>query len=40
MKLVARGRIMRSRGKEVAVQMDKYEFRTQGARGLLPQAQS
>lgn len=40
MKLVARGRIMRTRGKEVAVQMDKYEFRTQGARGLLPQSQS
>ena len=40
LKLVARGRITRSRGNEVAVQMDKYEFRTQGARGLLPQSQS
>jgi len=39
-KLVARGRITRSRGNEVAVQMDKYEFRTQGSRGLLPQLQS
>ena len=39
LKLLARGRITRSQGKEVAVQMDKYEFRTQGARGLLPQSQ-
>ncbi len=34
LKLVARGRITRCRGSEVAVEIDKYEFRTQGSRGL------
>jgi hypothetical protein len=39
LKLVARGRVTRCSGTEVAVEMDKYEFRTQGSRGLLPQSQ-
>ena len=30
LKLVARGKIVRCRGTKVAVQIDKYEFRTQG----------
>ena len=30
LKLVARGKIVRCRGNRVAVQIDKYEFRTQG----------
>ena len=34
LKLVARGRITRCRGNFVAVEIDKYEFRTQGSRGL------
>lgn len=37
MKLVARGRVIRCRGNDVAVEIDKYEFRTQGSKGLLPQ---
>ena len=36
LKLVARGKIVRCRGKQVAVEIDKYEFRTQGSRGLAP----
>jgi hypothetical protein len=39
LKLVARCRVTRCKGMEVAVEMDKYEFRTQGPRGLLPQSQ-
>jgi hypothetical protein len=39
LKLVARGRVTRCRGNEVAVEMDKYEFRTQGSGGLSPQTQ-
>jgi hypothetical protein len=39
MKLVARCRVIRCTGFEVAVKVDKYEFRTQGSRGLLPQSQ-
>jgi c-di-GMP-binding flagellar brake protein YcgR len=38
MKFVARGRVKRCRGTEVAIAIDKYEFRTQGSRGLLPQS--
>jgi hypothetical protein len=38
LKLVARCRVTRCSGTKVAVKMDKHEFRTQGARGLLPQA--
>ena len=34
LKLVARGKIVRCRGKQVAVEIDKYEFRTQSSRGL------
>jgi hypothetical protein len=34
LKLVARGRITRCRGNHVAVEIDKYEFRTQGSRSL------
>jgi hypothetical protein len=37
MKLVARGKVVRCRGNDVAVEIDKYEFRTQGRAGLLPQ---
>lgn len=37
MKLVARGRVVRCRGNDVAVEIDKYEFRTQGRNGLAPQ---
>ncbi len=32
LKLVARGRIIRCRGTKVAVEIDKYEFRTQSSR--------
>ena len=39
LKLVARCRVTRCSGNRVAVEMDKYEFRTQGSRGLLPQSQ-
>jgi len=39
LKLVARCRVTRCSGTQVAVEMDKYEFRTQGTRGLLPQSQ-
>jgi hypothetical protein len=39
LKLVARCRVSRCSGTRVAVAMDKYEFRTQGSRGLLPQSQ-
>ena len=39
LKLVARGRVSRCRGNEVAVEIEKYEFRTQGAKGLAPQPQ-
>jgi hypothetical protein len=35
LKLVARGRITRCRGTKVAVEIDKYEFRTQSSRGLM-----
>jgi hypothetical protein len=34
LKLVARGRITRCRGDRVAVEIDKYEFRTQASRKL------
>jgi len=34
LKLVARGRVTRSHGSEVAIEIDKYEFRTQGSRSL------
>ncbi len=34
LKLVARGKIVRCRGKQVAVAIDKYEFRTQSSRSL------
>jgi hypothetical protein len=37
LKLVARGRITRCRGTHVAIEIDKYEFRTQGSKGLAPQ---
>jgi len=37
LKLVARGKVVRCRGNDVAVEIDKYEFRTQGRAGLLPQ---
>jgi hypothetical protein len=37
MKLIARGKVVRCRGNDVAVEIDKYEFRTQGRAGLLPQ---
>ena len=40
LKLVARCRVTRCSGNRVAVEMDKYEFRTQGSRGLLPQSPS
>ena len=36
LKLVARGKIVRCRGKQVAVEINKYEFRTQSSRGLAP----
>ena len=36
LKLVARGKILRCRGNNVAVEIDKYEFRTQSSRGLAP----
>jgi len=36
LKLVARGKIVRCRGKQVAVEIDKYEFRTQSSRGIAP----
>ena len=39
LKLVARCRVTRCSGTVVAVEMDKYEFRTQGSKGLLPQSQ-
>lgn len=39
LKLVARCRVTRCKGTTVAVEMDKYEFRTQGSKGLLPQSQ-
>lgn len=38
LKLVARGKIVRCRGKQVAVEIDKYEFRTQSSRGIGPLA--
>jgi len=34
LKLVARGRVTRSQGSDVAIEIDKYEFRTQGSRAL------
>ena len=34
LKLVARGRITRCRGNQVAVEINKYEFRTQSSRSL------
>jgi hypothetical protein len=40
LKLVARGRVKRCRGTQVALEIDKYEFRTQGTKGLVPQAGS
>ncbi len=36
LKLVARGKIVRCCGKQVAVEIDKYEFRTQSSRGVAP----
>jgi hypothetical protein len=36
LKLVARGRVTRCRGTQVALEIDKYEFRTQGSKGLVP----
>ena len=32
--LVARGRIVRSEGSQVAIAIEKYEFRTKGSKGL------
>ncbi len=40
LKLVARGRVRRCRGTQVALEIDKYEFRTQGTKGLAPQVGS
>lgn len=37
MKLVARGKVVRCRGNDVAIEIEKYEFRTKGRTGLLPQ---
>lgn len=34
LKLVAQGRVVRCQGKLVAVEIEKYEFRTRGSRGL------
>jgi len=34
LKLVARGRVVRSKGNLIAFEIDKYEFRTQGSKGL------
>jgi len=34
LKLVARGRVVRCRGKSVAVEIEKYEFRTAASKGL------
>ena len=34
LKLVATGRVTRTRGTEVAIEIDKYEFRTQSSRAL------
>jgi hypothetical protein len=34
LKLVAQGRVVRSSPKSIAVAIEKYEFRTQGSRGL------
>ena len=36
LKLVARGRVVRARAKSIAVEIDKYEFRTVGSSGLKP----
>lgn len=36
LKLVARGRVKRCRGTHVALEIDKYEFRTQGTKRLVP----
>ena len=33
LKLVARGRVVRSKGNQVAIEIEKYEFRTQSAKG-------
>jgi hypothetical protein len=33
LKLVARGRVLRSKGNLIAIEIEKYEFRTQGSRG-------
>ena len=38
LKLVARGRVTRCLGMEVAVEIDKYEFRTQGSLSRLTKA--
>jgi hypothetical protein len=37
LKLVARGRVKRCRGTQVALEIDKYEFRTQASKALVPQ---
>ena len=34
LKLVARGRVIRCRGNLTAIEIEKYEFRTQGTKGL------
>ncbi len=34
LKLVAQGRVVRATAKSIAVAIEKYEFRTQGSRGL------
>jgi hypothetical protein len=34
--LVARGRVIRSKGKLVAIEIEKYEFKTAGSKGLPP----
>jgi hypothetical protein len=34
LKLVASGRLVRSQGKQAAMSIDKYEFKTRGANGL------
>ena len=40
LKLVARGRVIRSKGTTVALEIEKYEFRTVATKNLVPQAAS
>ncbi len=37
LKLVARGRVIRSKGTTVALEIEKYEFRTVASKNLVPQ---